>query len=73
MSNSLQVEGASEEIGEEVHQKWVGKDFYNPFIRDFVELEQPFKGTCMYMYIAPICHPYRLILFQKYALKDSYM
>ena len=46
MSNSLQVEGAGEEIGEEVHQKWVGKDFYNPFIRDFVELEQPFKGTC---------------------------
>ena len=37
--------GAEEtDSGEEVYQKWVGKDFYNPFIRDFVELEQPFKG-----------------------------
>ena len=31
--------------GEEVHQKWVGKDFYNPFIRDFVELNEPSNGT----------------------------
>ena len=38
--------GAEEtDSGEEVYQKWVGKDFYNPFIRDFVELNEPSNGT----------------------------
>ena len=25
-------------------QQWVGKDFFNPFIKDFVELDKPFGG-----------------------------
>ena len=28
----------------EGYQKWVGKDYYNPFIKDFVELEKPFDS-----------------------------
>ena len=28
-----------------VYQKWVGKDYYNPFIKDFVELNKPHQGT----------------------------
>jgi phospholipase D1/2 len=28
--------------GEEVHQKWVGKDFFNPFIEDAKDLHEPF-------------------------------
>ena len=27
-----------------VHQKWVGKDYHNPFIEDFVKLDKPFEG-----------------------------
>ena len=27
-----------------VYQKWVGKDYYNPFIKDFIELDKPFEG-----------------------------
>ena len=26
------------------YQQWIGKDFYNPFIKDFVELNKPFDG-----------------------------
>ena len=25
-------------------QRWIGKDFYNPFIKDFIELDKPFGG-----------------------------
>ena len=25
-------------------QRWVGKDYYNPFIKDFTELEEPLSG-----------------------------
>ncbi len=25
-------------------QKWVGKDYYNPFVKDFIELTQPHQG-----------------------------
>ena len=28
-----------------VYQKWVGKDYYNPFIKDFIELSKPHQGT----------------------------
>ena len=27
-----------------VYQKWVGKDYYNPYISDFVELHEPLQG-----------------------------
>ena len=30
--------------GEDVHQKWVGKDFFNPFIEDAKDLHEPFAG-----------------------------
>ena len=33
-----------EEEGSGRLQQWVGKDFYNPFIKDFVELHKPFDG-----------------------------
>ena len=26
------------------YQKWVGKDYYNPFIKDFIELDKPHEG-----------------------------
>ena len=26
------------------YQKWVGKDYYNPFIKDFIELNKPHQG-----------------------------
>ena len=26
------------------YQKWVGKDYYNPFIKDFIELNKPYQG-----------------------------
>lgn len=32
----------------EGHQKWVGKDYYNPFIRDFEKLEEPFASECQH-------------------------
>ena len=25
-------------------QQWIGKDFFNPFIKDLIELEKPFEG-----------------------------
>ncbi len=25
-------------------QKWVGKDYYNPFVKDFLDLTQPLAG-----------------------------
>lgn len=43
-----------EDSGEGDLQKWVGKDFYNPFIRDFIELEQPFKGVA-YIHVHTVC------------------
>ena len=27
-----------------VYQKWVGKDYYNPFVKDFIELHRPHEG-----------------------------
>jgi len=36
-----------------VYQKWVGKDYYNPFIKDFIELEEPLKGM---LYVAGDFH-----------------
>ena len=27
------------------YQKWVGKDYYNPFIKDFIELHKPHEGN----------------------------
>ena len=26
------------------YQKWVGKDYYNPFVKDFIELHKPHEG-----------------------------
>jgi hypothetical protein len=31
------------------YQKWVGKDYYNPFIKDFVELNKPHQGILQIM------------------------
>ena len=33
-----------EEVSGDSVQQWVGKDFFNPFIKDFVELDEPFGG-----------------------------
>ena len=48
-SSELAVEEA--DAADEGYQVWVGKDFYNPFIRDFIDLHEPFKGTMYNMYI----------------------
>ena len=32
-----------------VYQKWVGKDYYNPFIKDFIELNKPHQGILRIM------------------------
>ena len=45
MTVCLQLVGVSEEAG--LIQRWVGKDYYNPFIRDFVELNTPFTGQSL--------------------------
>ena len=26
------------------YQKWVGKDYYNPFVKDFIDLHKPHEG-----------------------------
>ena len=48
----VQVEsecGEGGECGDEHRmQQWVGKDYYNPFLRDFVELQCPFNSQSKY-------------------------
>ena len=43
-------------------QKWVGKDYYNPFIKDFTELHEPLSGKyvcdCMTACIRCSCSPH---------------
>ena len=34
----------SPDISDVAYQKWVGKDYYNPFIKDFIELNKPHQG-----------------------------
>ena len=36
------------------YQKWVGKDYYNPFIKDFIELDKPHQGIYIFHVILPV-------------------
>jgi phospholipase D1/2 len=40
----LEVEGEGTDGGNTC-QQWIGKDFYNPFIKDFVQLQEPFSDA----------------------------
>ena len=52
MMQSLGIENHeavdSPDSSDVAYQKWVGKDYYNPFIKDFIELNKPHQG--MYVY-----------------------
>ena len=38
-----------------VFQKWVGKDYYNPFVKDFIDLDQPHEGREELCYVLVTC------------------
>ena len=47
MNGTTGIGGSTEDtdgVVEILCQRWIGKDFYNPFIKDFIELDKPFDG-----------------------------
>ena len=49
MMQSLGIEDQeavdSPDSADVAYQKWVGKDYYNPFVKDFIELHKPHDGN----------------------------
>ena len=58
MMQSLGIENHeavdSPDSSDVAYQKWVGKDYYNPFIKDFIELNKPHQGTYIHSNELPI-------------------